>query len=667
MKLLIVESPGKVKKIQGFLNKDWRVMASVGHVRDLPTNDLGVNISNFRPSYLPTDRGKTVLARLKEAVATAESVFLATDPDREGEAIAWHLADSLRLVNPRRITFTEITEKAIKSAIASPRHLNMDLVAAQEGRRVLDRLVGYLVSGPLSRAVGGKRSAGRVQSPALRLVVERERAIRAFTPTTHYGVDIIFNALENITPGWKARWNVKPWLKDEHEYLLDKALANRISKTTRVIVLSCDNSESRSSPPAPFTTSTLQQAASNVLKISPKETMALAQRLYEAGHITYMRTDSPNISADAVATIQEFCRKMDLPVVAKPRRWKSKEGAQEAHEAIRPTHIEVESAGETDNEKALYALIRRRTLASQLEDALFSVRNVRLASNTVEDRGPEFEAKGRTLVSPGWKVVLEDDRAEDNEDEPDNPVPQLQVGSQLNVGEGVVTTHTTKPPARFSEAALIKALEEKGIGRPSTYATILENILRRDYVRLEKRHLVPTPSGEIVIDTLIKHFCFMDFSYTKTMEENLDAMATGKTQYYDVMGQFKSALDNELKAFLAVNSHDCPDCGQKLRRITKAGNNGNEGYDFWGCSGFPNCNAAFINDNGKPGPRAAKRSKAQLSGVKCPLCGKPLAHRVKDGASGYNFWGCSGFPNCKASFPDIEGNPDVNSNDNKRS
>ncbi|EHJ48826.1 DNA topoisomerase I [Solidesulfovibrio carbinoliphilus subsp. oakridgensis] len=658
--LLIVESPGKIKKIQGFLGNDWQVMASVGHVRDLPPHDLGIDEADLRPRYVPTERGRTVLAKLARAVELADSVFLATDPDREGEAIAWHLADALALRNPQRITYTEITEQAVKGAILKPRQLDMRLVAAQEGRRVLDRLVGYKVSGPLSRLAGRKSSAGRVQSPAVRLVVEREREIRAFKVTTHYGVDLIFDALDNITPGWKAEWKVKPWLEPGQEYLLDKALATTVAGVRRVTVLSCEESESRAAPPAPFTTSTLQQAASNALKMSPKETMGLAQRLYEAGHITYMRTDSPNLSEEAVASIQEYCRSRNWPVVAKPRHWKSKEGAQEAHEAIRPTHIEIEEAGETEGEKALYALIRQRTLASQLVDAVFAVRTVRLVGNPVEDRGPEFEAKGRTLTSPGWKVVLGGDQADEGEEEAENPVPKLQAGSQLTVGEGKVTIHKTKPPARFSEASLVKALEDRGIGRPSTYAAILENILRREYVRLEKRKLAPTPAGEDVVDALLGRFGFVDFSYTKGMEENLDALAAGQARYLDVMRQFTSGLDGELSAFLATINHACPECGKPLRRISKAsGKDGRGGYDFWGCTGYPDCRATFANEDGKPGGRIEPRQKLPLSAVKCPECGKPLVHRMKEGAKGYNFWGCSGYPNCKVSFPDAGDRPDM--------
>ena len=339
VKLLILESPGKVKKIQEILGLGWKVAASVGHVRDLPVKEMGVAAPDFKPQYIPTDRGKDVLSRLAGMVKNAEEVFLATDPDREGEAIAWHLQDALKLKNAKRVTYTEITEAAIRAALSAPRSIDMALVAAQEGRRVLDRFCGYMVSGPLSNVAGEKLSAGRVQSPAVRLVVEREREIQDFRSTTHYGVELTFENVDNITDGWKAVWQVKLWLEDGQEYLLDKALAEKAAELRSLEVIDCKDSESRSAPPAPFTTSSLQQAAYNALKYTPKQTMQLAQKLYEGGHITYMRTDSPNLSQEAVDAIRTFCEGQGWPLVEKPRSWKSKEGAQEAHEAIRPTHI----------------------------------------------------------------------------------------------------------------------------------------------------------------------------------------------------------------------------------------------------------------------------------------------------------------------------------------
>ena len=323
-KLLILESPGKVKKVQEIFGSGWKVAASVGHVRDLPVKEMGVAAPDFKPQYIPTDRGKEVLSRLAGMVKNAEEVFLATDPDREGEAIAWHLQEALKLKNAKRITYTEITEAAIRAALSNTRPIDMALVAAQEGRRVLDRFCGYMVSGPLSNATGEKLSTGRVQSPAVRLVVDREKEIKSFSSTTHYGAELTFENVDNITDGWKATLLVKPWLQEGQEYLLEKPLAEKAAALPTLDVLDCKESESRTAPPAPFTTSTLQQVASSSLKFGPKQTMQLAQRLYEQGSITYMRTDSPNLSQEAIQAIRAYCETQGWPLVETPRKWKSK-------------------------------------------------------------------------------------------------------------------------------------------------------------------------------------------------------------------------------------------------------------------------------------------------------------------------------------------------------
>ena len=548
MNLLILESPGKVAKVQSYLGSGWKVVASVGHVRDLPEKELGIALPDFTPTYVPTERGKDVLKRLKALAATADAVYLATDPDREGEAIAWHLADALRLKNPKRITYGEITANAVKAAVTAPRSLDMHLVAAQEARRVLDRFCGYLVSGPLSRAGGIRLSAGRVQSPAVRLVVERERAISNFVSVTHYGAELCFEG------GWKAQWNSRNWLPTGQEYLLDKSVAEQVAALLTVEVQDCKETVSRVAPPAPFTTSSLQQAASNALKFAPKHTMSLAQKLYEGGHITYMRTDSPNLSAEAVEEIRNFCTAKGLPLVNSPRVWKSKEGAQEAHEAVRPTHIELEDAGATDDEKALYRLIWIRTMASQLADAQYDVRVLRLESS-VNNQPAYFEAKGRVLREAGWKKLLAGDEATQDEesdaDGPENPVPSLTAGTTLTAIQGTVNTKKTKPAGRFSEASLVRELENKGIGRPATFAAIVDTIMRREYVRTEKRFLVPTPLGEMVVDLLGGAFSFLDYEFTKHMENELDAIAGGKASYQAVMAKAHDHLQKELAAFIA--------------------------------------------------------------------------------------------------------------------
>lgn len=595
-KLLILESPGKVKKVQEILGPGWKVAASVGHVRDLPVKEMGVAVPDFKPQYIPTDRGKDVLSRLAGMVKNAEEVFLATDPDREGEAIAWHLQDALKLKNAKRVTYTEITEAAIRAALSAPRSIDMVLVAAQEGRRVLDRFCGYMVSGPLSNAVGEKLSAGRVQSPAVRLVVEREKEIKAFSSTTHYGAELTFENVDNITDGWKAALLVKTWLEEDQEYLLDKSLAEKAAALRTLDVLDCKESESRAAPPAPFTTSTMQQAASSSLKFTPKQTMQLAQRLYEQGAITYMRTDSPNLSQEAVHAIRAYCETKGWPLVETPRKWKSKEGAQEAHEAIRPTHIEIEEAGETADEKALYRLIRLRSLACQLEDAVYAVRTLQLGAD-VDGKQALFEAKGRTLLSQGWKVLADQENGpcaegegSEEEKEPINPVPAMKPGTKATALTGTVTTKKTKPAARFTEASLIRELEKRGIGRPSTYAAIIDTISSRKYVTTEKRFLVPTPLGEKIVSGLCGHFSFIEYDFTRNMEQSLDDIAEGKAEYRAVVASAHDQLSREVQEFAKATGKVCEKCGKPMaHRVKKPGKDGKGGYDFWGCTGWPEC------------------------------------------------------------------------------
>ena len=659
MNLLILESPGKVKKVQSILGSDWKVAASVGHVRDLPERELGIALPDFTPTYTPTERGKDVLKRLTALVKDASAVYLATDPDREGEAIAWHVAEALRLKNPKRVTYGEITATAIQAAIKAPRSLDMALVSAQEARRVLDRFCGYLVSGPLSRAAGTRLSAGRVQSPAARLVVERERAIRDFVSVTHYGAELVF------AEGWNATWLTKPWLEDGQEYLLDMALAEKAAALRSLTVKECKESESRTAPPAPFTTSSLQQAASNSLKFTPKQTMQLAQKIYEGGHITYMRTDSPNLSAEAVSEIRAFCESRGWPLVDKPRTWKSKEGAQEAHEAIRPTHIEIEDAGDTPDEQALYKLIRLRALASQLADAVYDVRVLRLDAE-LDGKEAIFEARGRVLREPGWKTLTAADAATQDEeaegDVPDNPVPMLDAGASITAASGKLLTKKTKPPTRFSEASLVRELENRGIGRPATFAAIVDTILKREYARVEKRFLVPTPLGEQVVDLLTGAFTFLDYEFTKGMEDSLDAIAGGKAAYREVMNKAHAQLVREVTAFTSKypgqerkapepTTFVCEVCGKPLVHMKGQRKDGSGEYDFFSCSDRA-CNVSYPNVDGKPGEA---RKKSETTKFKC-TCGKPLVRR--ESAKG-PFFGCSGYPACKQLYQVTEdGKPD---------
>ncbi|EGC2886890.1 type I DNA topoisomerase [Salmonella enterica subsp. enterica serovar Give] len=653
--LIIVESPGKIKKISAALGADYRVMASVGHVRDLPKNDIAVEPPTFALHYQPTERGRDILAKLKTAVAAADRVILATDPDREGEAIAWHLADALKLKNPDRVTFTAITDAQIKAAIAAPRRIDMNRVRSQEARRALDRIVGYRVSPALSDRAGQPLSAGRVQSPAVRLVVDREREIAAFKVTEHYGAELTFDNADGTS--WKAVWDTKPHLREGESYLLDDALAQKAADVRNVTVATFEDGEKGRAPAAPFTTSTMQQAAGRRLKFDEKKTMDLAQKLYEAGHITYHRTDAPNMDPAGMEDIAAYARSAGLRLADKPRRWKAKETAQEGHEAIRPTHAAELDAGDDDDQRALYRLIWQRAVASQLADAIYAVRTATLTGDA--DGTPvTFVATGRTLTDPGWMAVY----AEDTEDESDkdddadpakNPVPPLTVGEGKTAASGRVLTKKTKPPTRIKRTDLGPLLEKLGIGRPSTYAAIIANILDRSYVAVDnKGFLRPLPLGETIRDALVGRFAFADLDYTRNLEDQLDQIAEGQSDYVSVVSGAWASLDKELGALESVNiapAHPCPACGKAMRR--RKSDNG----FFWGCTGFPECKTTLPDVKGKPGERKAPPPP---TGFDCPKCGKALARRQgvsKPKAKGmkgrpYDFYSCTGYPKCDASF-----------------
>ena len=656
-KLLIVESPNKVKKIQGFLGAGWTVRASVGHVRDLPKSATGVDLKTFRPDYEVTN--PKVVQGLKSAAKEASAVYLATDPDREGEAIAWHLQQVLGLRKPHRVTFQEITPSAISAAVERPREIDLHLVAAQEGRRVIDRLVGYTVSGPLSRVLrrqsrfaAVRASAGRVQTPAVRLVVERERAIRNFVPQDHFGVRLSFAG------GWWADWQTKPWLPAGEALITDRDLAARVAKTRRVQVAQVKDGTATEAAPAPFTTSTLQQAASTALKMRPEATMKAAQSLFEAGAITYIRTDSPVLSEEAVGEIRAEAARRGWPVPATPPKYKAKGNAQEAHEAIRPTHIGETGTEGSPAEQALYGLIWRRTMASQLAPAEYATRAAQLHS--LDHEGPKpygFLATSRVLTRPGWRVTQQAESAalseEEGEDrEAANPVPVLAAGAPLHAERAEVLAKKTKAPARYTEASLIRALEEQGIGRPSTYAAIMSNIERRGYVSLRKRALAAEPLGEAVIDVLGPHFSFASLPYTAAMEEMLDQVAAGAVSYQKAVGSAWERLSAECttQPDFALRSGEnasgahaapegpaipCPQCGKRLRRI--AGKNG----FFWGCTGYPGCKTTFPDNDGAPDLEAKPRATAPSGppGPPCSECGAPTTRR--ETAKGHPYYTCA--------------------------
>ncbi len=653
MKLLIVESPGKIKKLQAILGKEWVISASLGHVRDLPNKEIGVLAPDFIAKYVPTDKGRDVLSRLKLLVDEAEEVYLATDPDREGEAIAWHLLDALKLKNPKRVCYTAITEEEVLEGIKNARSIDMNFVKAQEARRVLDRLCGYMVSPVLTKVLSGHYTAGRVQSPAVGLVVAREKAINSFVPSTYYGVKALFEEVDNVQDGWVANWKPDNFLWNGQDYILDKELAEKIAKIKIFTVKDFSQNDKKQAPPPPFTTSSLQQSASNTLKFSPKKTMQVAQKLYEHGYITYMRTDSPNLSCEATSSIRSHLISKNIPFIELPRIWKSKEGAQEAHEAIRPTHIELEIVEGTKEEQELYELIRSRTLASQMEDAIYSVRKANLEAD-LDDKKVHFEAQGRTLIYEGWKALYkkdyDDESSDENEEEISNPIPRLRPESLLSAVSYEVQTKKTTAPCRYTQASLIRELERQGIGRPATYASIIDNILQRSYIIEENRKLFASPKGEKMIDSMQGFFSFLSLEFTKNMEDRLDDIANGNHEYVEEVATMFKLLENEIKEYMKKNAIPCPKCNslnfKHIYSKTKA-------LDFFACD---DCKTTFNNQNGTPKERSPSDKKGKVSEYTCPKCQYSLIEKnTKNGGIWYS---CSAYPQCKERFwADNDGKP----------
>lgn len=575
-KVLIVESPNKVKKIREALGSGWEVYATSGHFRDMPEKPtaeqgLGYDAATWAPFYVTDPDKKARVEQIKTAAKKADKVYLATDPDREGEAIAWHLVESLRLKSGSylRAKFSELTQSAIKASIANAGSVNTNLVKAQEARRVLDRMVGYRVSGLV------KSSAGRVQSPALRLIVDREREIAAFKPTNH------FTVVATSASGWTAGWNVRQVLPETVEYLLDRKVAEHVATTRTLIVTSFKEGKRQRHAPDPFTTVTLMRAASTQLKWDADRTAKVAQKLFEDGHITYHRTDKPVFSDEAVAEIRAYLQSKNLPIPTSPRKAKSKEGAQEAHEGIRPSHIEVEKAGSSPDELALYALIRNRTLASQMEAAAFATRQAVFTSGeaTVAAMTPaglaqgmvpaEFKASGETLIFKGWKEIYDEPeqtaedmlnvggrkKAKTNDDPSDaaaaaiNKLPVFTVGDRILV-TSKVEEKRTKAPARFTEATLLERLEVEQIGRPSTYSSIMQTLKRKFVTEDKGRCLIPNDLGKSVIDILVNgRFSFVELGFTRLMEAALDEIVESTEaakHYLAVMKAFDDRLTAEL-------------------------------------------------------------------------------------------------------------------------
>lgn len=665
--LLIVESPAKAKTIEKYLGSGYRVAASVGHIRDLPDRSMGVHAPDFRPDYVYTDRGKEVVARLQRLASECDGILLASDLDREGEAIAWHLQQVLKLdiKNANRITFNEITKKAIQAAVQKPRSINLQDVAAQEARRVVDRFIGYMVSPIVAEILGDRTiSAGRVQSIAVRLVVDRENEITGHSVLHHFGVSLRF-------AGWDAKWQFKELL-DGGKHWTDQAFAEKVAAVRNVQVVSCEDSDTQSSPPAPFSTSTLQAAGSNTLGFNPKKTMELAQKLYEQGAITYMRTDSAALSQDALDAIFAHGREAGLPMLDAPRVWKDGDDAQGAHEAIRPSQIDVLEAGESEDERKLYRLIWARTVGSQLQEARFAVRTAVLKAEDIDGKAIRFVARSKKLVHQGWKALTPVDTAMDPDDaaaadmeDGDNQVPLLTPGDYLDANSADLVKGKTNPPGRYTEASLVAELKRRGIGRPSTYGAIIETVTStRGYLEVsgKKKQLKPTARGNRLINVIRANFKFIEFDFTKILETQLEAIATGKQTYKSLLGIVHKRLSDEINEFKSKVKvlHPCPKCGRGLlfNPATK------KGSAWWSCSAYDpegeGCDYHAQDADGEPGKASTGPTMTEYA---CGSCGKPLVHMVKeamDGEGGWQFFSCSGYKQgCKQSYPDREGQPDL--------
>ena len=649
--LVIVESPAKIKTLTGFLGSRYKVMASMGHVRDLPKTTLGVNIEQgFQPTYRSIPGRKKTLDDLQKAVAKADAVFLASDPDREGEAIAWHLSQALKLESPRRIEFNEITRQAVESALKHPRLIDMDRVNSQQARRVLDRLVGYKLSPLLWKKVRRNLSAGRVQSVAVRIIVDREREIEAFRPEEYWSVMAMLSPLDREAP-FEARLIQRVGKKLEIHSADEIAEIRQALDGAPYRVESVKPREKVRNPSPPFITSTLQQEAAIKLGFGSKKTMTVAQQLYEGldvgeegsvGLITYMRTDSTRVAAEA----QEEARKYieahfgAAYVPEKPREFKARKNAQEAHEAIRPTsvdrHPDKIKASLARDQFRLYKLIWERFVASQMRPAILDV-------VTVDIRAADFtfRATGSTVKFPGFTRLYVEGRDEaapvNGEEEAEGQLPALTAGEALNLLKLLDKQHFTEPPPRYSEATLVKVLEEQGIGRPSTYASIVQTIQSRAYVILDNKRFKPTELGCSVTDLLVKHFPnIMDVEFTAGMEKDLDLVEDGSTDWVKLLTQFyppfieRVALAEQTAEVVRkepqVTDQVCPVCGKPMAiKQSRFG-------EFLGCTGYPDCKKTM--------PLAATKKL----GVACPDCGGAIIE--KRSKRGKIFYGCDNWPKC---------------------
>ncbi len=630
MKLVIVESPAKAKTIEKYLGEGFTVRASVGHIRDLPkSNKDAVDVEGgFVPRYQIVQEKQHVIDELHKEAEKASEVILATDPDREGEAIAWHLSETIGLKKPKRIVFNEITEHAVQNALAHPRGIDKELVKAQEARRVLDRLFGYDLSGLVWKKVRYGLSAGRVQSPALRILMEREREIRAFMPERFWvlSAELETKKKERFT----AICTEEPTNEKEAQRIYKAAEAEKWG------VVSVEETETARSPRAPFTTSTMQQAASTRLGFAPSRTMRAAQKLYESGFITYMRTDSTNLAKEAIGHIAGVVTKEFGEKYHQARMYKTKSKlAQEAHEAIRPTNAGKHSAGTTDDQKKLYALIRARTLASQMADA--RILRTKIITNIESRAIPDFTANGSRIIFDGWLAADPAARGEEVE------LPKVAAHDSLTLVNANMEEKQTEPPPRYSEAGLVKELEKRGIGRPSTYASIISTLENRGYVEKQGRTLIPTHTGDVVSTFIEDHFGeYISDTFTAEMEDELDEIAEGKRKYEktlkDFYTPFSKAVKSKGKIEKLTNMGDapaeflCPLCsGAMVYKLSRTGR-------FMSCKRFPECLGARKEDGSEIAP-------PKEIGELCPQCknGKLIEREGRFG----RFIACSNYPKCK--------------------
>lgn len=663
--LVIVESPAKSKTINKFLGENYVVCSSMGHVIDLPTKKMGVDLeAGFKPEYVVIPGKKKVLSELKKEAKDKDEIYLATDPDREGEAIGWHLASQIgKNKKVWRVVFDEITKRAVEEAFKNPGQINLNLVNAQQARRILDRIVGYSLSPLLWKKISRGLSAGRVQSVAVRLIVDREREINAFVPQEYWEIEAELKKVHSpqsiVHSSFLAQLEkideTKAEIKDKEG--ADAVIADLAGKQFKV--KDVKKSQKRLNPQAPFTTSKLQQESFYKLHFRAGKTMRIAQQLYEGlevgeegsvGLITYMRTDSVRVASSAIEEVRDFINKKFgheyLPPT--PNIYKSKKTAQEAHEAIRPTSVAREPDLIKDyltaDQYKLYKLVWSKFVASQMKPAIYSVTSV-----DIEAGKYLFKATGSILIFAGFKAAYDDDEEKEKKE---YPLPPLEIDEKLELINLKPSQHFTKPPARYTDATLVKALEEDGIGRPSTYAPIIETVVLRHYVKRDRGSLVPTELGTVVTDLLIEHFPkILDVEFTARMEEELDEVEEGKLEWTqalnDFYGPFSEWLSKahiemkEVKKEVVETGERCEKCGRKM--VIKWGRRGK----FISCSGFPEC----------------KNAKPISTGVKCPepgCDGELVERRSRRGL----FYGCSRYPNCKHienKLPSQEAEGDVTS------